>query len=72
MEVLKCLFGGVRAVYISSEDREWLRKYRFATVIFSVPSISESESELVLSLLSDGELYCAPEFFTYNGTIVSV
>ena len=29
-------------------------------VIFSVLSISESKSELLLSSLSEGELYCAP------------
>ena len=72
VDVLKHLFGGIGAVYISYKDRECLRKYRFATVIFSVPSISESESELLLSLLSDGELYCAPVSFTCNGSIMSV
>ena len=58
-------------MYKSSDDNECLT-YCLATVIFSVPSISESESELLLLLLSEGELYCAPASMTCNGCIVSV
>ena len=45
---------------------------RLVTVIFSVPSMSESNSELLLSSLSEGELYCAPVFLTCNAWIISV
>ena len=71
-EVLNLLFGGVGFVYKSSEETECLCGYHLATVIFSAPSISESESELLLSLLSEGELYCAPVSFTCNVGINSV
>ena len=42
------------------------------TVMFSVPSMSESKSELLLSLLSEGELYCAPVSFTCSVRVISV
>ena len=56
VEVLNLLFGSIGFVYKSSEEIECLCMYRLATVMFSVPSTSESESELLLSLLSEGEL----------------
>ena len=34
--------------------------------------MSESSSELLLSSLSEGELYCAPVFLTCNACIISV
>ena len=46
--------------------------YHLATVMFSVPSMSESESELLLSLLSEGELYCAPVSITCNDCMGAV
>ena len=72
VEVLNCLGGHAGAVYRSSEDSECLFKYRFATVIFSVPSILSSESELALSLLLEGELYCAPVSLTLNEPCIVV
>ena len=42
------------------------------TVMFSVPSMLESKSELLLSLLSEGELYCAPVSVTCTVCIISV
>ena len=72
MDVLNRLFGGVGLVHKSSEDIECLFAYHLATVIFSVPSMSESELELLLSLLSEGELYCAPVSITCSGCIISV
>ena len=71
-DVLNLLFGGIGFVYKSSEETDYLCRYRLATVIFSVPSISESESELLLSLLSEGELYCAPVSVTCNISTDSV
>ena len=72
VDIRNRLLGGVGAVYKSSEDKECLFKYRFATVIFSVPSMSDSESELLLSLLSEGELYCAPVSLTRSHCGISV
>ena len=72
VDILNLLFGGVGFVYKSSEETECLCRYRLATVIFSVPSISESESELLLSLLSEGELYCAPVSVMCSAGIDSV
>ena len=72
VEVLNHLFGSIGFVYKSSEETECLCRYHLATVIFSVPSISESDSELLLSLLSEGELYCAPVSFTCSVSVNSV
>ena len=72
VDVQNRLFGGVGAVYKSSEDSECLFKYHFATIIFSVPSMSDSESELLLWLVSEGELYCAPVSLTHNGCGITV
>ena len=60
VEVPNLLCGGVGCVYRSSTEADRVCMYHFVTVMFSVPSISESKSELLLSSQSDGELYCAP------------
>ena len=72
VDIWNRLLGGVGAVYKSSEDNKCLFKYHFAMVIFSVPSMSDSESELLLSLLSQGELYCAPVSLTCSHCGISV
>ena len=72
MDIQNRLFGVVGTVYKSLEDSECLFKYRFATVIFSVPSMSDSESELLLLLLSEDELYCAPVSLTCNHCGIAV
>ena len=72
VEVLNLLCGGVGFVYKSSDEAERLCMSCLATVMFSVPSISESKSELLLSSLSEGELYCAPVSSTCNVCIISV
>ena len=72
VEVLNLLCGGVGFVYKSSDEAEHLHMSRLVTVMFFVPSISESKSELLLSSLSEGELYCAPVSLTCNVWIISV
>ena len=72
VEVLNLLCGGVGFVYKSSDEAERLFIGRLVTVMFSVPSISESKSELLLSLVSEGELYCAPVSLTCNMSCISV
>ena len=72
VDVLNLLCGGVGFVYKSLDEAERLIIGRLVTVMFSVPSISESKSELLLSLVSEGELYCAPVSLTCNISCISV
>ena len=48
VEVRNLGFGDLGRVYNSSEETECLCRQCLVTVIFSVPSMSESESELLL------------------------
>ena len=72
VDVLNLLCGGVGYVYKSSDEAECLLIWRLVTVMFSVPSISESNSELLLSSVWEGELYCAPVSLTCNISCISV
>ena len=72
VDVLNFLCGGVGFVYKSSDEAESLFIGRLVTVIFSVPSLSESKSEVLLSLASEGALYCAPVSLTCSISCISV